>query len=266
MAVRVLFGNNKGGSGKTGACINVAGALADMGHRVLVVDIDPQANASRRLGVPFQREYPTPTIAEAIKDAGEGVAASAIVPCQWGGNYSERISVIPSRYDLENRVSEAGIVGAVSRLRRAMSGVDDEYDYTFFDCPPSLGHLTQLGLAASNYVLCTVDPEYDGVDGGVRLRDFIANHAADLGNPQLKLLGVIVSRYRQQLGSHAFQVEGMPEVFGAELIWEEIVPERAPVKDAADAASSLRQVASTSAREMMAVYAKIAERIVKEAV
>ncbi|WP_189062106.1 ParA family protein, partial [Longimycelium tulufanense] len=95
---RIAVGNHKGGSGKTTTVVHLSAALAEMGKRVLVVDLDPQANASRRLGVPFRTEQPVPTTAEVIRDASPGVAAQAIRPCGWDGPYTELISVIPSRF------------------------------------------------------------------------------------------------------------------------------------------------------------------------
>src|SRR4051794_23502422 len=105
--MRIAIGNNKGGSGKTAATVNLAAALAEDGHRVLVVDLDPQANASRRLRRPYSAEAPTVTISEVIAINAEGVAAQGIVPCGWSAPYDQQVCVLPSRWDLENRVSEA---------------------------------------------------------------------------------------------------------------------------------------------------------------
>src|SRR5512141_1944773 len=196
MGRRVAIGNNKGGTGKTAATVNLAAALAEKGRRVLVVDLDPQANASRRLGAAFDPANPCPTVSEAIQVGVEGVAADAVAPCGWSGVYGELIEVIPARFDLENRVSEAAVLGAVGRLRRALADVDDDHDVTLLDCPPSLGHLTQLGLAAADWALCTVEPEYDGVEGAVRFRDFVTTQAAELRNPELRMAGLLVRRVR----------------------------------------------------------------------
>jgi cellulose biosynthesis protein BcsQ len=260
MPFRVVIGNNKGGSGKTATTVNLAAALAEQGRRVLVVDLDPQANASRRLARPFNAGELAPTTAEVIKVGEEGVAADAIAACGWPGEYGERIDVIPSRFDLENRVSEAGIVGAAARLRRALTGVDDDYDVTLLDCPPSLGHLTQMGLAAATHALCTVEPEYDSVEGAVRFRDFIANYAGDLGSPDLHLIGYVVTRVRANIGAHSYQIDGLADQFG-DLVWTPHVPERAAVKDAADSASPLRNLGTTAGKELAEIHAQLAQRL-----
>ena len=264
MAVRIVVGNNKGGSGKTCLVTNLAAVLAELGKHVLVVDMDPQANASRRLGARFDPERPTPTTAEVVKDASPGVAAEAIRPCGWDGLYADRVDVIPARFDLENRISEAAVIHSVRRLATALDGADTEHDVTLIDCPPSLGHLTQLAMAAAQWALCAVDPEYDGVDGAIRFRDFITDprNREHLGNPSLRLLGLVVSRGRSQVGAHGYQIEGLPDTFGADMILEPAIPERAIVKDAADAAVPLRTL-GRDARDMADRFTRLAERVLK---
>lgn len=276
MAHRVVIGNNKGGSGKTAATVNLAAALAEIGKRVLVVDLDPQANASRRLAAAFDPRQPTPTTAEVIRDGGDGVAAQAVRPCGWKPGttadgrpvvYGELIDVIPARFDLENRISEAGTTGAVLRLRRALAGVDDEHDVTLLDCPPSLGHLTQLALAAGHEAVGTVEPEYDSVEGALRYRDFIAaeRNREALGNMSLRLAGFIVSRVRAGVGAHTYQLDGLADTLGAGLVWEPQIPEWSVVKDAADAAVPLRSLGGGRAREMAGRFATLAGHVLRRA-
>lgn len=266
MARRVAIGNHKGGSGKTAATTAFAAGLAETGRRVLVVDLDPQANASRRLGAAYDPDDPVVTTAEVIYDASEGIAAQAIRSCGWDQPYERLVDVIPARFDLENRISEAGVVGAVLRLRRALAGADDEYDVTLLDCPPSLGHLTQLALAAADVAVCTVEPEYDSVEGALRYRDFVtsAHHRESLSNPRLRLIGYIVSRVRAGVGAHTFQLDGLAEEFGADMIWTPYVPERAAAKDAADGMIPLRQVPSSAGRVHADVWTDLTKRLLTE--
>lgn len=266
MPPRVAIGNNKGGVGKTAAVVNLAAAVAEAGLRVLVVDLDPQANASRRLGMRFDAEAPILTVSEAIEAAlhQRGTLAEAITATTWPEPYASRIDLAPSRFDLENRVSEAGVLGAVARLRHALDGVDDTYDLTLIDCPPSLGHLTQLGLAAATHALIAVEPEYDAVEGALRFRDFVTVNAEALGAPQLRLIGVLVGRVRARLGAHAFQLEGLTEVFGADLVWSPTIPDRAAIKEAADSEVPLALHGSVPATGMAEAYRELAARLVKE--
>lgn len=264
---RVAIGNHKGGSGKTATTINLAAALAESGHRVLVVDLDPQANASRRLGVRFDPENPMLTISEALEVSKPGVtgaAAEATLASAWPEPYRDRVDLVPSRFDLENRISEAATVGAVGRLRRALEGADSDYAVTLIDCPPSLGHLTQLALAAADVAVTTVEPEYDSVEGALRYRDFIDANAGELGNPGLRLIGVIVGRVRSNLSAHGFQLDGLPDAFGAERIWSPTVPERAAIKDAGDTAAPLATLGTVPATGLAETYADLAARLIKE--
>lgn len=266
MARRIAVGNHKGGSGKTQTVTGLAAALAEQGRRVLVVDMDPQSNASRRLAASFDRADPTPTTAEVVHDGSAGIAAQAVRPCGWPDPYAGLLDVLPARFDLDNRLSEAGIVGAVLRLSIALEGVDDEHDVTLIDCQPSLSHLTQLALAAAHYALAVVDPEYDGVDGALRYREFVTDPTTrrGLGNPDLSWLGAIVNRFDRRVGAHTFQVEGLADTFGADLVWSPHVPERAAAKDAADAALPLRLVGSPRGAELADIYSTLATRLVKE--
>jgi chromosome partitioning protein len=248
---RVALGNNKGGTGKTAVTVQLAAALSHRKLRVLVSDLDPQANTSRRLGFRWDPENPVATMSEAIKSGERGVAADAIVPCGWDHELAERIDLLPSRYDLENRMSEAGVLGAVQRLATVLDGADDDYDVVLIDCPPSLGHLTQMGLAAADHAVCVLQPEYDDVEGGQRFHNFITQHATvGLGNPHLRLRGVIVNNYDKRLGGHQFQLEGLPEAFADVPIWEPPIPAWSLVKDATDSASPLHAFESARARDL----------------
>lgn len=257
------IGNNKGGPGKTTVTVQLAAALAGHGRRVLVVDVDPQANASRRLGFRWSAAEPVPTVSEAIKSGEEGVAAEAIVRSSWDGLVGELVDLIPSRWDLEQRISEAGQVGAVRRLAKALTGVPAHYDVVLIDLPPSLGHLTHLGLAAADHALCVVEAEYDSVEGATRYRDFINAYRDDLANPGLSLVGVIVSRLRANLGEHAYQLDGIRDQF-LDVLWEPSIPERTVLKDAAAAAVPIKSMSGSAAREIAGVFDLLATRLVQQ--
>lgn len=263
MTTSYVVSNNKGGVGKTAVVTQLAFGLARAGQRVLVVDLDPQANASRRLGWSFDHVNPVPTISEAIKANENGVGEDAVVTC--AGTHMDgsplSIDLLPSRPDLENRISEAGAVGAQRRLVRALSGwTDDRYDFILIDTPPSLGHLTQLGLAAADGVLIVTEPEFDSIEGAVRVRDFIEAHAIDLANPSLYLAGIIVSRLRSQIGEHKFQIDGLEEIAPGKVL-QPIIPERSVYKDASGAAASITDYRTAAGRAMTEVYDQLTATI-----
>ncbi|MFD7161253.1 ParA family protein [Kribbella sp. NPDC059898] len=260
---RVCFGNNKGGTGKTFVTTQLAAVMSARERRVLVIDMDPQANATRRLGFNSDPNNPLPTIAEALRQASPGLAADVIVPCGWDHEVAKRIDLIPSSYYLENRISEAGVIGAMQRLDVVLDGVDDEYDLVLIDCPPSLGHLTQMSLAASDHALVVTKPEYDDVQGALRYYSFVRDNAAiGLGNPHLRLRGVIVDNYDQRIAGHKFQLDGLPESFADVPIWDPPIPAWAVAKDATDAAAPLQAYGGAARpRELLEKMNKLAEKL-----
>lgn len=260
---RVTIATNKGGTGKTHVTVNLANKLADAGRRVLVADMDEQANATRRLGIVFDPNQPA--LADALKPevVTPGLASQAIVPVagHWA-EYADRIHVLPSRFDLANRAGEAAQLGAVLRLRTILDGADDTYDVVLIDCPPNLQHLTQMALACADTVICPIEPEFDGVEGATKLRDFVAMQREALHNPTLEVGAYLVCRFKAGAGGHAYYRDEVFKRFPQ--AWPMVVPELTAFKDAADEARPVRTVGSTKAREMDLLWKQITERFIGE--
>lgn len=261
MARRVALVNNKGGVGKTTTTVRLAEALAKAGHRVLVVDMDPQGNASRRLGWAYDEEGQTPTISEALQQDRSGSVGRVIQQIGWEAEYASRIVLAPARLELENRMAEAGVVGAWRRLVKGLEGADDHVDYTLIDCPPSLFHLTQLALAAADLVVIVTEPEYDSVEAAIRVRDFIAERATELANPGLEIAGIIVNGM-QNLASHADQLTSIRATFGG-LVWDPVVRHRSLIVDADGDEVPLTEIRGEKANEIRASYELLAQTVVK---
>jgi len=273
--------NNKGGVAKTEVTCQLAAALSRKGKRVLVVDMDPQANATRRLGIEWDPADPIPTMSEVIAAAQDGAGQGAVLACGWDGVVApegERIDVLPSRFDLINRESEAGVVGAVRRLTKALHGWVDEYDVVLIDTRPDLGHLVQMALAASDTVLIPCDPNYDSIEAAIRVRDFVGRHSADLMNPDLAIAGVVVTR-RRLTAEHDFQIDGLTAEFG-DLVWKlggvvkladgsdllnpNFIPEWSRFAEADAAATSLSAWSDRNSRKTLALYDALADRYSQE--
>jgi len=280
MTFTAAIANNKGGVAKTDTTVQLAAALGRRGLGVLVVDFDPQANASRRLGVTWDPQNPTPTMSEVIAANQDGAGAGAVVSCGWDDKSipeARYIDVLPARFDLGNREHEAGAVGAVRRLRKALRGWTEDYDVILIDTRPDLGHLVQMALAAADTALIVTTPEYDPIEGAVRVRDFVQRHAEDIGNEGLSVGGVIVTM-RKNTAEHAFQLEGLRETFG-ELIWDlrrtrrlldggevevtpSYIPHRTRINEADGAATSLSVYKDPVGLETTAIFDELAAHFV----
>jgi len=180
--------NQKGGVGKTTTAVNVAAALALQGLRVLVIDLDPQGNASTALGI--EHREGTPSSYEAL--IGEIPVEAALQRSP----HSERLFCVPATIDLAGAEIElVSMVAREGRLRTALSGLHNhDFDYVFIDCPPSLGLLTINALVAAPEVMIPIQCEYYALEGVGQLLRNIEMVKAHL-NPALDVTTVILTMY-----------------------------------------------------------------------
>ncbi|MEO5884163.1 MAG: AAA family ATPase, partial [Candidatus Limnocylindrales bacterium] len=154
----IAIANQKGGVGKTTTAINLAGALAEEGLRILCVDMDPQANLTAGLGINLNTVERS--MADVLAD-GRSTLAEVILPTESAG-----IDVAPAHIDLASTEGELfTALGREQILREAFEGAIDAYDYVLIDCPPNLGLLTVNGLVAANGVIIPVQTQYCAMKG-----------------------------------------------------------------------------------------------------
>jgi len=206
----IACANQKGGVGKTTTVVNLGSYLALFGERVLIIDLDPQGNATSGLG--FDRNSIERSIYDAIVD---GVSLRELT---LPGPVDE-LEVVPSTIALAGaEVELAPIEGRERRLSRLLAEVEADYDYILIDCPPSLGLLTVNALTAADSVLIPLQCEYYALEGLTQLLatlDLIRDHL----NPELDIKGVVLTMFdartklsadvanevRRHLGDHVFK-------------------------------------------------------------
>ncbi len=186
MSARVVtFANQKGGVGKTTTAVTLAAGLARKGQRVLLFDLDPQANATSAVGIrgdDYSGSY------EALM--GDAPITDCLVRVE-----DELLDVVPARPALAG--AEVELVPALARERKlavALDPVRDRYDWILVDCPPSLGLLTINALTASDLVLVPVQCEYMALEGLSRLMETLELVRENL-NPRLAVLGILLTMY-----------------------------------------------------------------------
>lgn len=230
MPIVIAVANQKGGVGKTATTVNLADALARNGHRVLVIDADPQANATSILDVELDVESRTlhdVLTAVATGQVGAGALAAAIHPAgpAWDG-----IDVIPSQRELASREADTS-PGREFHLRTAMDGAIEEYDVVLLDCPPSLGALTLSALTAATSVLIVTEPRASSVDGVAELTITIST-VQRYYNKELTTAGIVINRWRSDRLDRAVWRDELRAVYGATVI-DHPLPEREVVAVAA---------------------------------
>lgn len=184
-----VVANQKGGVGKTTTAVNIATALSQCGLRVMVIDIDPQGNASTALGV--EHGQGTPGTYEVLIEGASLVEVAVLSPNAPG------MLVVPATIDLAAAELElVKIHGRENRMKRALADflADNDVDYVFFDCPPSLGLLTLNALVASEEILVPIQTEYYALEGVTALMRTINLVKGSL-NDDLKLTTVLLTMF-----------------------------------------------------------------------
>jgi len=184
MTLTIAIANQKGGVGKTTTAINLGAALGALERRVLLVDCDPQGNATRGLGV----RAPSPHLYHVL--SGEVPLATAVLPSGF-----PNLDLVSSHRDLVGvEVEFVGQSGWEGRLREVLAPVAGGYDTILLDCPPSLGHLTVGALAAADGVLVPLQCEYFALEGVSELLTTVRRIQSGI-NRRLTISGILLTMY-----------------------------------------------------------------------
>ncbi len=248
--------NQKGGVGKTSVTVGLADVLARQGKRVLLVDADPQANATSNVAIedtpPFTLNDVL-TVDPATRQVQPGVLAEAVVPAGegWSG-----VDVVAAELALAAREQDQDL-GREYRLRVAMNGALGAWDVVLIDCPPSLGQLTVNALTAADAALLVTEPRAASVEGLAQMTRTLHTVRQHF-NDGLRLAGVVVNRHRADRRDRVEWVEQLRTDYGDRLL-EPFLPEREVVALAASAAAPLSAYGSRS-RDVVEALSAVAER------
>jgi len=220
MGTVYAIANQKGGVGKTTTAVNVAACIAEAGYETLLVDIDPQANATVGLGIAKDL---VPNVYDVL--AGEAPAAEAIVPTS-----IDRLHVLPASADLAGATMELPRqAGSEGSLRTALEPIRDRFAYIILDCPPSLGPLTVNALVAADRVIVPVQTEYYALEGLAGLLETLQLVQREL-NPRLTIAGMILTMHdgRTRL---AREVEEDVRKHFPELVFDTVIPRNVRISE-----------------------------------
>lgn len=204
----IAFANQKGGVGKTTSAVNIASSLAAKKYSVLLVDCDPQGNATSGLGIRKKSS------SGSVYDVIIGRSKTADMVCS---TTVKNLSVLPSSMDLVGAEIELiDMADREARLRAALEQVRDSYDFIIIDCPPSLGLLTLNCLTAADGVVIPLLCEFYSLEGISQLTQTI-RHVKSRVNPSLELIGVLVNMYDGRLTLTVQVMEEIKRYFVAKL-------------------------------------------------
>ena len=218
----ICFANQKGGVGKTTSALNIAACIARSGKSVLFIDSDPQGNATSGIGI--KKRSVTGSVYDLLIGRMKWEEAALKTSIR-------NLSIIPSSMNLVG--AELELVDENDReykLKKALSGADEKFDYIIIDCPPSLGLLTINSLAAAKYVVIPVLCEYYSLEGLSQLTSTI-KLIKKLYNPEIELLGVLINMFDGRLNLTVAVLEEIKKYF-ADKLFRTPIPRSVKISEA----------------------------------
>jgi len=252
MARIIAVANQKGGVGKTTTAVNLAATIASWGSRVLLVDADPQGNATSGAGVQrgsFRRGlYHSLVLEEPITS----IKLPTIIPS---------LEVVPSNKDLAGAEIElVEVEQREFRLKRALATIEPDYEYLIIDCPPSLGLLTLNALTAAKSLVVPIQCEYYALEGVTELFDTLAR-IRRLHNPGLMIEGLLLTMYDERTNLSAAVAADLRDFYGLQ-VFQTVIPRNVRL---AEAPSHGKPIIAYDANSKGAeAYSRLAREIVYE--
>ena len=246
----------KGGVGKTSVALGLAGAAAKRGLTVLLLDLDPQGNATSILQARHGRANAASVLEHPTAESLQG----AVTKSAW--TFKEgRVDVVGSDPELIRFDAWTGKRSFVPKLARAMRRLEG-YDVAIIDCPPSLGALTREALAASRLAVVVTTPTYFGAQGAERAIDEIKEIRSTV-NPDLQFAGIVVNRLREKTEEHRYRKRELIAIHGPGAVLKPSIPERVALQQAESTGEPISAVKSAGARDVAKVFDKQFARLLK---
>ena len=218
----IAVANQKGGVGKTTTAVNLSAAMGERGHKTLLVDIDPQGNASSGVGID-RRSVPKSTYELLIGEAG---AKEALVQTQF-----PNLTILPSSLNLAGAELElVDFDHREARLKTALAPLREEYEYLFIDCPPSLGMITTNALCAADTLLVPIQCEYYALEGLSQLMNSVRRVKRQY-NERLEIEGVLLTMYDGRLNLTQQVVEEVKKYFPRK-VFRSVIPRSVRLSEA----------------------------------
>jgi cellulose biosynthesis protein BcsQ len=240
----------KGGVGKTTVTLGLASAAVHQGVNTLLVDLDPQMNATATVdpepigsenGHAERRSW---SIAEVLDDPSRKVIDKTIRVSAWG----ESLRILPGSERTENHNHPDPGSKTLFRLAGALAKVDPAPDLVLIDCPPSLGQLTRSALVAADRAVLVTEPSLFAVTGVQRALEAVQTERV-AHRPALQPLGVVINRFRPRVTEHEYRLAELRDLFGP-LVLSPVLPDRSAVQQAQGAAVPIHQWPTAGAREI----------------
>lgn len=248
----IAIANQKGGVGKTTTTVNLAASLGVLEKKILLIDADPQANASSGLGIDVEAV----TVGTYQLLEHSVAVQEAIIPCT-----APNVSVIPAHIDLV--AIEIELVDKENReymLRQALESVKDNYDYILIDCAPSLGLLTLNALTAADSVIIPIQCEYFALEGLGKLLNTIKS-VQKIHNPALDIEGLLLTMYDSRLRLSNQVVEEVQKHFN-DMVFKTLIQRNVKLSEAPSYGESIINYDATS--KGASNYLHLAEEIIKK--
>ena len=233
----IAIANQKGGVGKTTTAVNLGAALAESGKRILIVDLDPQANATSSFGLQAVEQT---SLYEPL--VGDASIIERIFPTERDGLF-----IVPSDLDLAGaEVEIARMPNHLTRLAETLKPLhaDQTFDFVFLDCPPSLGILMSNALAAADELLTPIQCEYLALEGLVKIVRLIEQVLDSGANDRLKLGGIVMTMFDARTNLSQQVVADVRKHFG-ERVYDTVIPRSVRLSEAPSFGKSILEYASS---------------------